>query len=263
MPYKKDILNQLNLNVLDMTPFVGDVSWQHNRIVSPFNRFYWVMEGEGVVRHAGGEVRLQPGHAYLIPAGLKCDYRCPRRLEKFYAHANVRLLGHEDLFHGAMAVLENPFPLERMKQMVSLWHTGTPASLLQLKAMLLEAAALFLEQVGTVPVEETERRNRYAPLLREVAGNPALATPESLAALIGLSLPVLLRAFRRDMGVTLRQYIRDSLLEQVKIRLQTSDTSVRNISLEAGFEDEFYFSRMFRRHVGVSPSEYRMQNRMI
>ena len=256
------LLNEAALHVLDAAAFVGDRRWHHDRIVSPFNRLYWIRAGEGTV-HAGNQVtHLLPGHAYLIPAGLTCDYRCPERIEKFYVHGNVRLYGHEDLFAGCGRCLEMTWPPDRTEEMMRLAHGSDPAGLFRLKACMLETVAAFLEMAGDQIGQQEGARQRYGALLRAITENPSGVSAKTLADRFHLPLPALEHAFRRDMGVTLRQYIRASLVEQVKIRLQTSDVPIKAIAAEAGFEDEFYFSRLFRKQVGVSPAAYRQGNRM-
>ena len=262
-PHFKDIFNHLNLQVLAGSLFVGDNSWRHDRIVSPFNRLYWMMDGEGTVEYGRGQITLSAGHAYLIPAGLSCNYRCRDRLVKFYLHANVRLFGHEDVFEGLGRCLETEWPVERSQIMARLAQDGDPASLLYLKAMVMETLATFLSQAGTRPDGLDATRSRYGRVLRLIAENPAEVTPAILADQMNLPQAALERAFRRDMGITLRQYIRNNLLENVKIRLQTSDVPVRTIAAEAGFGDEFYFSRFFRQQTGEAPSGYRKRNRMM
>lgn len=42
-----------------------------------------------------------------------------------------------------------------------------------------------------------------------------------------------------------------------KYYLKESDMSVRNIADYCGYENEIYFMRQFKKHIGVTPSEYR------
>jgi len=259
----KDIFNHLNLKVLEGSLFSGDGSWHHDRIVSPFNRLYWILDGEGSIAYGQERMMLRAGHVYLVPAGLTCDYRCQNQLVKFYLHANVRLYGHEDLFEGLARCLEMEWPVERIRSMARMAQEATPSSLLLLKALVMEAVAAFLVQAGPRQNGLDAARSRYGRLLRLIAENPAGVTAASLAERMNLPKGALERAFRRDMGITLRQHIRNNLLENVKIRLQTSDAPIRAIAVEAGFGDEFYFSRFFRLQTGTSPSDYRKNNKMI
>lgn len=254
--------NRLNMHILESGLFRGDCGWTHKDIVSPFNRIYWMMEGQGILEFGGQSLKLLPNHVYLIPTGMTCSYRCPESMTKFYIHANVRLSGHEDLFSRLSACLVLPWPGERMAEMVRLFESASLADTMRCKSMILETAAAFLDLAGIHAEENFQVQSRYEKLFQLVALNPAEANPLQLAKSLQCHPEQLQREFRRDMGMTLQQYIRTSLVESVKIRLQTTGDPVRVIASDFGFPDEFYFSRLFRRRVGVSPRAYRQNNRM-
>lgn len=65
------------------------------------------------------------------------------------------------------------------------------------------------------------------------------------------------RLFRRELGTPPYRYILNRKIELAKELLRETGMSVRDISGYLSFEDEFYFSGLFRRKVGVSPSTYR------
>jgi len=64
------------------------------------------------------------------------------------------------------------------------------------------------------------------------------------------------RLFRKKMGRPPRQYLIYRRLQKSK-DLLTRDSSVKEAAYGAGFRDELYFSRLFRKHEGCTPSEYR------
>lgn len=67
------------------------------------------------------------------------------------------------------------------------------------------------------------------------------------------------RAFKREQGVTVRDYLVFYRLERACELLKDPGMSVGDVAFAAGFPDHSYFARMFRRHTGQSPSCYRMQ----
>ena len=52
-------------------------------------------------------------------------------------------------------------------------------------------------------------------------------------------------------------YLNHFRIEQAKELLCQTELSIKNISIDVGFSDEFYFSRLFKKSVGVSPQHYR------
>ena len=86
-----------------------------------------------------------------------------------------------------------------------------------------------------------------------------LAQPISLrdvARAVRLNPDYLGRIFRHHVGESIGTYIRRRRLATAK-NLLASDLSVKEAGAAAGFRDALYFSRVFRREEGLSPSEYR------
>lgn len=102
-----------------------------------------------------------------------------------------------------------------------------------------------------------------APVIEHIhhnLGNPL--SLEEAARLSGRSTSTVTRLFKKITGRGFKQY-------QIACRIQTAVTHlhalpnrpVAEIAAETGFDDPFYFSRVFRRHTGLSPSEYRNAKR--
>lgn len=89
---------------------------------------------------------------------------------------------------------------------------------------------------------------------QNLAGEESLA---SLAARVCLSPSRLSHLFRRDTGKTINEWREKQRVYCAKNMLQSTTLSVADIALLNGYNDAFYFSRIFRRHIGLSPSGYR------
>ena len=67
------------------------------------------------------------------------------------------------------------------------------------------------------------------------------------------------RTFRRLLGKSPLQFILDVRLQAAADLLMDSSLSVTDIARRCGFNEPNYFTRQFRQHIGISPSEYRKQ----
>ncbi|MBQ8893731.1 MAG: helix-turn-helix transcriptional regulator [Clostridia bacterium] len=65
--------------------------------------------------------------------------------------------------------------------------------------------------------------------------------------------------FRAQIGCSPNQYITRLRMSLAKKLLADSSEPISRVAAACGYEDEFYFSRVFRRECGVSPSIYRKQ----
>lgn len=63
--------------------------------------------------------------------------------------------------------------------------------------------------------------------------------------------------FKRENGITFREYLINYRLDKARELLNDSKLSVGDVSFAVGFLDHSYFARMFKSRVGLSPSEYR------
>jgi transcriptional regulator GlxA family with amidase domain len=84
-----------------------------------------------------------------------------------------------------------------------------------------------------------------------------LTTLEDLARCSGFSAQHLNRVFRRILGVTPLKYLMRMKLERSAQMLMDGRQTVAAIAATVGFDDPYYFSRVFRRHFGRSPAQYR------
>ncbi len=79
---------------------------------------------------------------------------------------------------------------------------------------------------------------------------------ERLAAEARLSVPSLNEVFKSYTGMTPYQYCIHTKINRAKEILASGETSVKSISLQLGFDDPYYFSRLFKKKTGVSPSQW-------
>ncbi|MFD2614090.1 response regulator transcription factor [Paenibacillus gansuensis] len=84
---------------------------------------------------------------------------------------------------------------------------------------------------------------------------------ESVAHHVGLSRGYFGQIFRPITGSSFHEMLTMFRLMTAERLLKESDELVYNISEQSGFKDEKYFSHLFKRNRGLSPSEYRLRHR--
>lgn len=65
------------------------------------------------------------------------------------------------------------------------------------------------------------------------------------------------RSFKRAYGITFQDYIMRRRLEKAIELLRNDSASIADVCWSVGFRDASHFTKMFQRHTGVTPSEYR------
>lgn len=79
----------------------------------------------------------------------------------------------------------------------------------------------------------------------------------SLAANQGVSAGYLSSLFKRETGKTVSEYIREKRMKHAAHLLSTTRLQIQTVAMHCGIMDVQYFSKQFKREVGMSPKEYR------
>ena len=79
---------------------------------------------------------------------------------------------------------------------------------------------------------------------------------EEYAKICGMSEYHFIRQFKRETGHTPLQYKTNMIINKATELLETTNLNVCEIASLLGFEDSLYFSRLFKKHTGVSPKKY-------
>ena len=82
-------------------------------------------------------------------------------------------------------------------------------------------------------------------------------TLDQIAASVHLSPSHISGLFREETGQTVSAYLSFVRIEKSKQLLKTTQLSIAEISSACGFEEQSYFSRVFRKQTGMSPKLYR------
>lgn len=82
-------------------------------------------------------------------------------------------------------------------------------------------------------------------------------TLDELAFIFRTNRSTLCKVFKATTGKTISEYVNDKKLLKAKDKILSTDKTLTEIAEELNFESIHYFTRFFKKHVGVSPKEYR------
>ena len=107
-----------------------------------------------------------------------------------------------------------------------------------------------------------DREGRTDPAISRVAHFDRKIALDHVAALCRLSPSQFCRVFRQEQGVSFGQYLLCYRIERARERLAHPGAHAKEVAYAVGFNDLSYFTRAFKRRVGVCPSEYRAGARL-
>jgi len=80
---------------------------------------------------------------------------------------------------------------------------------------------------------------------------------EVLAAVAGFSVPHFHRICTAHVGENIASYVRRVRLERAGRKLRMGAVDITEVALAAGYDTHAAFSKAFKQHFGLSPSEFR------
>lgn len=80
---------------------------------------------------------------------------------------------------------------------------------------------------------------------------------ESIAEHVNLSPDYISKIFKSVTGKNLSQYIIDERMEKAVLLMKTTRLNVSQVAVEVGCDNFSYFSKLFKKHTGLTPREYR------
>ena len=79
----------------------------------------------------------------------------------------------------------------------------------------------------------------------------------SIADYVGLSSSYLCRVFKEETGLNINTYINNLRMSKAVVLLGNKNSYIKEVAVSVGFDDQLYFSRLFKKYYGVTPSQYR------
>ena len=81
-------------------------------------------------------------------------------------------------------------------------------------------------------------------------------TLSSISANVNLSSSYLCRIFKSEVGTSITNYLNNLRIRKAATLIKENTMSMKEISSMVGIDDQLYFSRLFKKCMGISPSEY-------
>lgn len=264
----KELLANLNLEVITSGYLRCYETWGDIDYTPDYSKLYFILDGEGWLRIDGTDYYPQQNGLYLMPQGVLQSFgntNMDNRLLKYWVHFNASV-GDVNLFD----LIECPCYVNvkdvgYITGMFNQLTTGAGSdgltSSLMAKAALNTILSYFIDNIDSIALKKTAGLDRLSEVIRHIDLHLTDdITIDSLAAIACLHPNYFIRYFKKHTGISPITFINKRRIEKAKRLLAAGGMVIKQIADETGFKNEFYFSKSFKKLVGLSPSEYRSKS---
>lgn len=226
---------------------------------------HYVLSGKGYYRVNNTMYRLGEGDAFLICPDELIYYEADRKDPWTYTwigFQGVKIRGYLD----RTSLLMTPVFHYGHDDRIRLCHekmfeaNQLPGNRdLIMNSILYEYLFLLARKFPREQISPGEKQSLYVEeALRYLESRYGQELSiQSLADELGLDRSHLHRVFKAATGSSPQEYLLDLRIRKASELLEKTDLPVSVIALSVGYEDTLYFSRLFKKKKGVSPTGYR------
>jgi len=231
----------------------------------PFSRLYWIRSGNGVVIHDGGTIQLRPGKLIVIPAYKATRYICPKEMDLYWIHFKAQLFGCLEIFDLLSWDLTVPMPKDEdmptcFGQFFTAMGTDNIKEHFNADALLRRFIALFASKSQNYQEQQLKELQRFLPAIAFIEQNLHCSISlKDLTRIVPLQYAYFCDLFSKTMGQSPIDFINKKRIERAQFLMTQGKCVLKEIASEVGFKDVYYFSRVFKKIVGIAPAHYRVQ----
>ena len=256
---------------IDFGPvFIGEWTGRWSSCM-PFARIFFVLEsGSDVGFLADGDTRipLLRNTWVFLPPGREIEHSQPPGFQVVSVHFRITLRGRPNPFLGRpLRGGVSPDLRQVFFNVANGRAIAEPSGDLALLPASFSLRGAVWTLLGRVAEAEgpalavgLERGAAFARLFEAVDNAPERNfSVAEMAKVVCLGESAFKQHFRAEMGVSPRNWFNDRRARAAAEALLAPGATVAAVAERFGFGNEFYFSRFFRRHHGLSPSQWRKQ----
>jgi AraC-like DNA-binding protein len=264
MQNSTNIFDNITVNNLISRVNVCAMDWGETDCIYGYNKFYYFLDGEGTLIIDGNEYHPERGDLFMIPADTRHTYfhNQKRPVYKYWCHFEMALNNGQKLTYSKTAV-KCKVPMEEIvpvfKKLVDSEISANPMDTLSEKSALLDLLRIFMGYVdykSLLPVDSDDfvtRINDY--IIQNIHTNITL---RQLAEIVHLHPNYFTQYFRKHFNTSPIVHVYLMRLDRAnQLLIHAPDKSIKEVAQEVGFNDYRYFSRLFKKRYGITPSAYK------
>ncbi|MGO4269706.1 AraC family transcriptional regulator [Paenibacillus sp. TAF58] len=259
-------LSDLRVKLVYAKLSVCSHDWKQLNFIPEYNKFYYICEGDGWIELDGKLYQPQSGQLFFAPATVLQSFSVTDGppFTMYWCHFTSNI-GLNQLFRSIglpniITVEDNTRLLNCFRQLIDNRSPHGLTSTLKVQSALLDILAFYIDNtmIETNDDVRFSSINRLVDTIKYIDANlNKEMTIHELSQTAHFHPNYFIRFFKTHLGVPPMRYIYDRRLEKAKELLLCFSLSIHEIAEMTGFNNASHFSTSFKKHVGVSPSEFR------
>ena len=227
--------------------------------------FIYSIEGQGSVSFENTTIQLEPNTYCIVPINTPHTYQANKvdPWSIYWMHFRGELCAALYQRHLKVNKTPNKMPFENSRieqfsqifEMLSSEYTIDHLEFANLLGLHFISSFVYISVNG---LKTHNKKNLIDSITSYLDKNiDRTLKTEDIAQKFNYSASYLLTLFKKHTGYSIIQFFNLKKMQKACEYLKYSDLSIKEISYRLGFQDPFYFSRIFKKTIGQSPSEYR------
>ncbi|OON92904.1 MAG: hypothetical protein ATN31_07665 [Candidatus Epulonipiscioides saccharophilum] len=259
-------MNYSDLRVNLITATCGYVSkdWGEVNENPDVNKIYLILEGEGSITCNQVEYFPKVGDIMFIPKGSLNAYSTNKAkpYKKYWCHFDAHILSMDIASYLTFPLLikntNKKVSQKLFNKLISYHESKNPIDAIYAKAILLRLIHFYFSECEFISVNEFSNQTILGQLVKYIDENlEKKITLKDLASYVHLNSNYLCTLFSSTFGQSPIEYITNKKIEKAKLLLRTTNATIEEIASILGFSSPYYFSSVFKKRIGYSPSQFR------
>jgi AraC-like DNA-binding protein len=205
-----------------------------------------------VPRHTGNQRRS----TYFIGSAEELLCHFEKGTHFFSFHFDTIAPTGEEFFFNSGLMIEEPDSHEWIDEVKKIFsNPQDPANVIRLKYLLMQKIVNYLPELTSLEHKKNLHNKELFAFFRNYVD--AQTTLADLAKIAKMSSDTLSRSFSKHNGITIKRYLDHSIAARASKLLRDPSLKVKEIAQILNFQNEYYFSRFFKRETNQTPTEFR------
>lgn len=243
--------------------------YSHGPAIRDHLLIHFVISGKGEVSVEGKRFEVGEGQLFVIPPHVRSYYRADQITPWSYYY--VGFVGEfsralMDFFHQDQEnMYRREYSMDKfcpvLEQMCSRMleedgYLHLMSGMYLLAGMLCDTRSVGDMEYDPANQEQAEPLiNRVVAKIERECNTPI--TVQQIADELGVNRSYLTENFKKYTGWTVKGYLMEQRMEYAKLQIRNLELDIQHVAANCGYNDPLFFSRIFKKYVGCSPSEYR------